>query len=139
MKKDYTHALADLNNWVAAYTTRKQGLTEEEINSFYGSIEYYTPTSYTVKKELHPEFTIEKGTQENMIHAILHARRITTLHEGLRWLDIKRFGITVYRRYMRDDGGIDITDQMDADDDRRAIQIPSDVISAGMKPNPRSK
>ena len=95
--------------------------------------------SYTVKKELHPEFTIEKGTQENMIHAILHARRITTLHEGLRWLDIKRFGITVYRRYMRDDGGIDITDQMDADDDRRAIQIPSDVISAGMKPNPRSK
>lgn len=138
MKKDYTHALADLNSWMAAYTTRSQAMTEDEINTFYDGLAYYTPTSPTVKKELHPEFTIEKGTQENMIHAILQARRITTLHEGLRWLDIKRFGITVYRRYMKDDGSIEVTDQMDANDDRRAIQIPSDVISAGMKPNPRN-
>lgn len=138
MKKDYTHALADLNSWMAAYTTRSQAMTEDEINTFYDGLAYYTPTSPTVKKELHPEFTIEKGTQENMIHAILQARRITTLYEGLRWLDIKRFGITVYRRYMNDEGGIEVTDQMDANDDRRAIQIPSDVIIAGMKPNPRN-
>lgn len=138
MKKDYTHALADLNSWMAAYTTRSQAMTEEEINAFYDGLAYYTPTEPTVKKELHPEFTIEKGTQENLIHAILQARRITTLHEGLRWLDIKRFGITVYRRYMKDDGSIEVTDQMDANDARRAIQIPSDVISAGMEPNPRN-
>lgn len=138
MKKDYTHALADLNTWMAAYTTRSQAMTEEEINAFYDGLAYYTPTEPTVKKELHPEFTIEKGTQENLIHAILQARRITTLHEGLRWLDIKRFGITVYRRYMKDDGSIEVTDQMDANDARRAIQIPSDVISAGMEPNPRN-
>ena len=69
---------------------------------------------------------------------MLHARRIMTLHEGLRWLDIKRFGITVYRRFMRDDGRVEVTDQMDASDLRRAIQIPSDVISAGMEPNPRN-
>ena len=64
--------------------------------------------------------------------------RFLCLHEGLRWLDIKRFGITVYRRYMKDDGSIEVTDQMDANDARRAIQIPSDVISAGMEPNPRN-
>ena len=39
---------------------------------------------------------------------------------------------------MKDDGSIEVTDQMDANDARRAIQIPSDVISAGMEPNPRN-
>ena len=29
---------------------------------------------------------------------ILHMRRIATLHEGLRWPDIKRYGIVIYRR-----------------------------------------
>ena len=53
-------------------------------------------------------------------------------------MDIKRFGITIYRRFMRDDGKIDIMDMMKADDERRAIQLPSDVITAGMKPNPRN-
>lgn len=138
-KKDYGNALKDLNSWMAAYTYQTKPLTEESVNAFYDAIDYYTPTEPTVKKELHPEFTIEPGTQENLFHAVLQARRITTLHEGLRWLDIKRFGITVYRRYMRDDGGIDVTDKMEAGDLRRAIQLPSDVISAGLKPNPRNK
>ncbi len=31
------------------------------------------------------------------------------------------------------------SDVLATDDPRRAIQIPSDVISAGMKPNPRNK
>ena len=138
MKKDYANALNDLNNWQGAYTKTTTPLTETSINDFYNALSYYTPTSPTVKKELHPDFAVEQGTQENMIHCVLHARRIMTLHEGLRWLDIKRFGITVYRRFMRDDGRVEVTDQMDASDLRRAIQIPSDVISAGMEPNPRN-
>lgn len=137
MKKDYANALNDLNAWQSAYTRTTTPLTETSINDFYNALAYYTPTEPTVKKELHPDFTVEPGTQENMIHCVLQARRITTLHEGLRWLDIKRFGITVYRRFMRDDGDIEVTDQMDASDLRRAIQIPSDVISAGMEANPR--
>lgn len=91
-----------------------------------------------MKKELHPQFALVSDVQENILHAVLQARRITTLYEGLRWLDIKRFGITIYRRFMRDDGKIDIMDMMKADDERRAIQLPSDVITAGMKPNPRN-
>ncbi len=138
MKKDYANALEDLNYWQSAYTKATEPLTEVKINSFYDALDYYTPTEATVKKELHPDFTIEPGTQENLIHCVLHARRIMTLHEGQRWLDIKRFGITVYRRFIRDDGGIEVTDQMDASDLRRAIQIPSDVIIAGMEPNPRN-
>ena len=138
MKKDYVNALADLNYWQGAYTKAAAPLTETSVNDFYNALAYYTPTVPTVKKELHPDFAVEAGTQENLIHCVLQARRIMTLHEGLRWLDIKRFGITVYRRLMRDDGGIEVTDQMDASDPRRAVQIPSDVISAGMQPNPRN-
>ena len=52
-------------------------------------------------------------TQENVIHCILHARRLTTLHEGLRWQDIKRYGITIYRRLMNDNGTITVTDKLE--------------------------
>ena len=96
-------------------------------------------TESTVKKKLNPDFTITNETQENVIHCILHARRLTTLHEGLRWQDIKRYGITIYRRLMNDNGTITVTDKLEPNDPRRAIQIPSDVISAGLKPNPRTK
>ena len=96
----FPQAIADLNIWREAYTRSTTPLTTESINDFYGSMEYYTPTESTVKKKLNPDFTITNETQENVIHCILHARRLTTLHEGLRWQDIKRYGITIYRRLM---------------------------------------
>ena len=139
MKEMYPQAIADLNIWREAYTRSTTPLTTESINDFYGSMEYYTPTESTVKKKLNPDFTITNETQENVIHCILHARRLTTLHEGLRWQDIKRYGITIYRRLMNDNGTITVTDNLEPNDPRRAIQIPSDVISAGLKPNPRTK
>jgi tetratricopeptide (TPR) repeat protein len=138
VKQDYESAVADLNAWMFAYTNQETPMTVESINNFYGRLAYYQPLQPTVKKELHPQFAIVSDVQENILHAVLQARRITTLYEGLRWLDIKRFGITIYRRFMRDDGKIDIMDMMKADDERRAIQLPSDVITAGMKPNPRN-
>lgn len=47
---------------------------------------FYTPfTQQTPKKQLAPDFTIEEGMQENILHCILHIRRVTTLHEGMRW------------------------------------------------------
>ena len=62
---------------------------------------FYTPfTQQTPKKQLAPDFTIEEGMQENILHCILHIRRVTTLHEGMRWPDIKRYGIMIYRRNM---------------------------------------
>lgn len=137
MKKDYARALADMQAWQNAFTTSDVQLTTEAVNDFYGPIEYYTPEEPTVKKELHPDFAIEEGTQENMLHFILHARRITTLHEGLRWGDIKRYGITVYRRTV-DNRIITVTDTMLPDDPRRAVQLPNDVIQAGLPANPRN-
>ena len=41
--------------------------------------------------------------------------------------------------FLNDNGTITVTDKLEPNDPRRAIQIPSDVISAGLKPNPRTK
>ncbi|MBO5881119.1 MAG: RagB/SusD family nutrient uptake outer membrane protein [Paraprevotella sp.] len=136
MLKQYDKALADMQVWVNSFTKSDVQLTTELVNKFYGDMEYYTPTKPTPKKALHPDFIVEEGTQENMIHFILHARRIVTLHEGLRWGDIKRYGITVHRRTVQNKV-ITVTDEMKADDPRRAIQIPKTSIETGMTPNPR--
>lgn len=67
-----------------------------------------------------------------MIQCILHLRRIETIHEGLRWQDIKRYGIEI--AHNRDGLTYDV---LTVDDPRRAMQLPQDVISAGLKANPR--
>ncbi|MEO4962483.1 RagB/SusD family nutrient uptake outer membrane protein, partial [Bacteroides thetaiotaomicron] len=72
------------------------------------------------------------------IHCILHMRRIATLHEGLRWPDIKRYGIVIYRRSIANNN-IVVTDEMPVNDARRAMQIPKSVVLAGMQPNPRTE
>ena len=65
-------------------------------------------------------------------------RRIATLHEGLRWPDIKRYGIVIYRRSIANNN-IVVTDEMPVKDARRAMQIPKSVVLAGMQPNPRTE
>lgn len=149
MKGEYDKALADLNTWGKAFYESAPDVTVEDINTFYGSpvydskgklisgMEYYTSKAATPKKRLHPDFTVETGTQENFIHAILHARRILLLHEGKRWFDIKRYGIEIYRRTVLG-SQITITDELKTNDPRRAIQLPQSVINAGMEPNPRN-
>lgn len=139
--KQYDKAAADIDAWQKAFTKNTTTLTKESINSFYAALSYYTPENTvnpSVKKELHPAFQLEQGMQENLIHCILHARRILTLEEGLRWQDIKRYGIVIYRRYFEGSTLVRITDTMGVDDPRRAVQLPSNVITAGMEPNPRN-
>lgn len=136
----YEKAVDDLNAWQSAYTRSTTPLTLESIHQYYSALPYYQPLEPTVKKELHPaDFAFADKKQESLIHCVLHARRVTTLHEGLRWQDIKRYGIVIYRRFIHSDGTITITDVLETDDLRRAIQLPCDVIAAGMKPNPRNK
>ena len=54
--------------------------------------------------------------------------------------DVKRYGITIYRRDVKSNYKITgVTDTMEARDPRLAIQLPQDVITAGVTPNPRNK
>lgn len=148
MKKEFDLSAADLATWLHAFTYSEKVINRATICKFYGEPEYdsdgdqiagmkyYTPTAPTPKKRLHPAFTVEPGEQESFIHAILHMRRILTMHEGLRWFDVKRYGIEIYRRTIFN-GKITITDEMPVNDKRRAIQIPSEAINAGTEANPR--
>lgn len=149
--KEYEKAAADLNIWQsghchASYRDKDDvlqylpELTRERINDFFSTIPYSPVEAIvdgasvaTIKKTLHPQgFMVEAGEQENFIQCVLHFRRLETLHDGSRWYDIKRYGIEV--GHNRDGLNADI---LTADDPRRAIQLPKDVIRGGLTPNPR--
>ena len=146
MLKEYDKALADLNLWVENCIKTPVTLTAESIQKFYNTIDYsYSDDEgmvSTQKKHLNPAFQIDEegSVQESMLQCVLSMRRIETMPQGIRWFDVKRYGIEIVRRQM-DAQGVPATliDVLKKDDPRRAVQLPSRVISAGMTPNPRNK
>ncbi len=145
MLKEYDKACQDLNLWIANTFVAGNDkitftLTPEGVKSFYDGIGYYTWEEPTTKKHLHPAFEIgaEGSVQESMLHAVLGAKRIETLAYGYRWLDIKRYGIEIYRRHSDENAQIEnISDTMTPDDLRRAIQVPQKARDAGFEPTKR--
>lgn len=151
LKGDYTNALVDINLWTGShceatrsYTSsgkttvaNRPTWTEDLVNSTMENIVYsdLIPESSlgrSIKKELHPQgFTVASGTQENFIQLILHLRRMETWQQGLRFQDIKRYGISFSHNI---DGASAIV--FKAGDLRGAFQLPEDAISAGLEPNP---
>jgi tetratricopeptide (TPR) repeat protein len=138
LKGDYENGADDLNVWGTRFYSGASYQTSDQIAEFYNQMDYYTPEDPTPKKPLNPEgFTVSAGKQENLIHAVLAARRILLLHEGFRWFDVKRYGIEIYRRSIKNNAVNEIIDFMPKDDNRRAIQLPQNVITAGVEANPR--
>jgi hypothetical protein len=135
---DYDKATADINLWLSTHCKSIAAKSKSDIVNFYNALPYMplsisSDTQRGIKKVLNPRgFTVAAGDQENMIQCILHLRRIETMHEGLRWCDIKRYGIEIAHNR---DGLSD--DLLKVNDPRRAIQLPQDVISAGLTANPR--
>ncbi|MGC1243756.1 MAG: RagB/SusD family nutrient uptake outer membrane protein [Chryseosolibacter sp.] len=71
--------------------------------------------------------------QFNAFVYLLDERQKEFMHEGLRWFDIKRFGVPV--THMLQNGAV-IT--LESDDNRKVLQIPQAAIDVGgLKPNPR--
>jgi hypothetical protein len=138
LKGELDKATADINVWLASHTLNGIQRSTADLIQIYGNMAYM-PTQITSdnqrtpKKALNPRgFTIAEGDQETLIQCILHIRRVETVHEGMRWQDIKRYGIEIAHNR---DGMAD--DVLKVDDPRRAIQLPQDVISAGLAANPR--
>lgn len=139
MQGDYDRALEDMNLWIRARfrPSARKTLTAGLINDFYDKMAYYEPQNPTIKKKLNPVFTVSEGQQENFIHCILQMRRIENYATGLRWYDTNRYGIVIYRRAIDNNNVVTETDRLEVNDPRRVIQLPADVVSAGMTPNPR--
>ena len=63
-----------------------------------------------------------------------------TTGEGWRLQDVKRYGMVIYRRTLSASSTVvAVKDSLTANDPRRAIQLPQDVITAGLPANPRNK
>ena len=123
-------ALADLQIWNHSHLAPEE-LTLDLINNFY------TPNNVLFVKNLRNSkmsnlFSIT-AEQLPLIHCVLHFRRIETMFDGYRWFDIKRYGIEITHNI--DGKGLQ---RLPYDDERRAIQLPQEVISAGMESNPRT-
>ena len=141
MLGNYEAAVNDMNTWARAIYRTPKTLTVQNVTDFYNGIDYYEPLNPTIKKHLHPAFNIgaEGSEQECLLQCVLQMRRIAHFVEGLRWWDIRRYGIEIYRRYIGFDGSSidDVKDELKVDDPRRTLQIPKRSIDAGFQRNPR--
>ena len=151
MLKDYDSALADINLWtnntLDPVMSKKAGvpvvpeLTKDIIETWNTNTPYYAPEKPTSKKQLNPQVAaVEPGTQEAFIQTLLIMRRIEFMEYGYRWFDVKRYGLEIYRRIVAPSGSaadVVVKDHLKLDDKRRAVQVPQDVITAGLTPNPR--
>lgn len=127
---DRDGAIRDLDLWTSSHLVENP-LTLSAIRTKYRRTGAYNDWV----SELHPqEMGFEKvleGDDLSVLDCILHFRRVETIHEGLHWFDIKRYGIKIYHHY-RDAHEDEIhTDSLTWDDPRRVLQIPDNVIQAG--------
>jgi hypothetical protein len=137
-------AVQDINYWITTHCKEKEGnttrpvMTLESIDAFVESLDtaevhWQSVSGRSIRKTLNPQgFTVKPGRQDNLIQLILHMRRIETIFQGLRFADIKRYGIE-YIHNLRGEDAVVHT----AGDLRDAVQLPIDVITAGLEANPR--
>lgn len=129
-------------NYIVDYATEKinRDLTMESIHKWHHKYDYYTPDRPLPRKHLHPDWiNLQEGSdQECLLQTLLLLRRLEFLHEGMRWFDIKRYGITIYRREINSAlNALTVTDTLQYRDPRQAIQLPFEVRGAGLEANPR--
>ena len=108
-------------------------LTRELIEQFYGN-----DPGYGIVKPLHIDEVCPSdkysvtSANELYLQCVLHYRRIETFHTGMRWYDIRRYGIEIEHLI-----GANGRDVLKWDDPRRAYQLPADVLTSGMEPTIR--
>lgn len=164
LTKQYDKALSDINLWTGnfvsdsvQYNTYKYDenwnyiyawakihnhLTMNMIRSWCKKYDYYTPQRPLPRKHLHPDWIqlTEGSDQEDLLQCVLLLRRLEFLHEGMRWFDVKRYGMTIYRREINAKlNALSLTDNMKYRDPRQAVQLPFEVRAAGLAANPRGE
>ena len=135
---DRDGAIQDLGFWTASKQIDAE-LTQSGIDRKYGG----TSETNIWVSDLHPqemssEFKTLSDEDLRVLHCILHFRRVETNFEGLRWFDIKRYGITVHHAYRGPMEDEIHHDYLYWNDPRRVIQIPTNVINAGYPSSDRN-
>lgn len=128
MLDKFDAAASDLSLWYQSKGGRAAG--QKEIKNYYKSL-IESEEGSPVTKPLHPKFSLAEGDQTYMMQAVLHAKRILSVHSGERWDDIKRYGIEVTHNLFHEDPIV-----LKSDDPRKALPIPDPVVKSGLEPNP---
>lgn len=133
-KNDFDGALKDLSYWGTSHKQTSE-LSEEKIIAFYVDepTTNIPPYSFEFNNDKMSSLFTVTNEQKPYIDCVLHLRRMERFMQGDRWYDLRRYGIEFSKTV-----GVDarvIT--LKWDDPHRAIQIPADVINAGLTPNER--
>lgn len=143
---DIEGAVADLKAWEETMRNspnigtselrRFKTLTLDLINEFYGT----SNPGFGIVKKIHVDEVCPSSRYsvtsniEPLLQCIYHFRRIVTVHNGMRFMDIRRLGLEVSHNI----GANNRVEVLNTLDPRCALQIPYDVIAAGLKGNDRS-
>ena len=136
-------ACADMTIWMKNFFNTNVTLTPTSVQTFFKTVPYaYADAAKMVpsfKKHISPRFTIdaEGSVQESLLQCLLNFRRIETVHQGMRWMDIRRYNIEIPRRLIGANGKPSQNlDWLEKDDPRQVVQIPQSIREAGVAGNP---
>ena len=136
-------ACADMTLWMKNFFNTNVTLTPTSVQTYFKTVPYaYADAAKMVpsfKKHISPRFTIdaEGSVQESLLQCLLNFRRIETVHQGMRWMDIRRYNIEIPRRLIGANGRPSKNlDWLEKDDPRQVVQIPQSIREAGVAGNP---
>lgn len=150
MKNDFTSAVLDMKAWddnmknlAQDYSKYYNELTDQVIKDFYNEdtkSKYYDIAKYNLLNYEHtqewsgdPTFVVT-AEQKPYLNCCLHFRRLESIHNGMRFFDLKRYAI----EWSHDIGkapGVRKparTETLTWDDVRRAVEVPQDAIAMGL-------
>ena len=136
-------ACADMTIWMKNFFNTNVTLTPTSVQTYFKTVPYaYADAAKMIpsfKKHISPRFTIdvEGSVQESLLQCLLNFRRIETVHQGMRWMDIRRYNIEIPRRLIGANGRPSKNlDWLEKDDPRQVVQIPQSIREAGVAGNP---
>ena len=106
-------------------------LTRATLESYYSKpVNYNCFENWDFTQNMSPDFVIPQNLVVYM-NAINDMRRFETNWEGLRFFDLKRWGMEYSHFYSVDN----IEYKLTWNDPRRAIEVPQEVMAAGLAPS----
>ncbi len=144
--------LSDLDMWCKSHLVTKN-LVESDIVKFYavGTHSDWLNDIHVKEMGWDDADVATINSNKAILDCILHFRRCETMYDGMRWFDIKRYGITVVHRWLgpHENAGQHETDNWNKElschvdslrwnDPRRVMQIPYNVVDAGLVPTDRT-
>ena len=127
MQERYDEACRDIETF---FTNKLRGYDSTQLPVSPEMVETY----YRNESPLHPWYESQMNARQMaFVQCAADFRRRELLMQGGRWFDIKRFDIEVAHEAYQT-GATDVLVRRDL---RRAVQIPQEVISYGIAPNPR--